>query len=120
MEQTLKQTILEFLDIVGYEGDKEAYAMKFQEMVSEKTLSILIKGLGDKENEFKEKVKLEIDPNKKAQVINATFTEEQAKQATQQALSEAFAKVVKDVAPTLDQAKLRQLEEFLNRLKQPS
>ncbi|MBI4040069.1 hypothetical protein HY389_01805 [Candidatus Daviesbacteria bacterium] len=104
----LKKVILQILDIIGYQGDKESYAQKFVEVCYKQALLELILKLPEN-TPVPEATNVE-DIQK---FISEHFSKEEEVKALESTVSKNLKQYFEAVLPTLSDQQKTQLQNYL-------
>jgi hypothetical protein len=106
-----KKFLIQILDVIQYEGEKEAFADLFTDLIYEDAVYTLVQSLPEKK---REKVAKKWDANVNnhaalASILKHYFTQEQIKEATEKSAQKAMYDYLQSIDKTLDADKKEKL-----------
>ncbi|SRR6266699_2285849 len=119
MQRDVRNIILEILNIIGFEDNKEACADEFiHNSKAQALLDLLITLPPEQQERFKQQIAGVTDQEQQKAIIAEYITPEQYTEALQQASQTAFEGLMKEIAPTLSAAQADKLQSYLNSFTQ--
>ncbi len=114
MNQNPKQIILQVLDRIGFEDDKEKFANDFLLLCFQQALGNLAKELpSDKQTELTQRMSL-ISENQVEQLLLEYFPKEKLEEAVKQSSGTLFEEYLQTIIPTLNPDQQEKLGSFLS------
>lgn len=114
MNQDPKQAILQVLDAIGYENDKEKFVDEFLVLCLQKALTNLMEKLPqDKQYQLIHKMSL-TPPEKKQNILSEYFQKDKFDSAVKEASQSTFEDYLKTIIPTLKDDQKNKLEQILS------
>lgn len=110
MDDTVKKVIVDVLDIIGYQDDKEKFAQDFIATSTHQAMLNLIEELPVNEREVLTGDKNEPENVKK--LFEDNFSEEQRVEALKKTIAENFNNYLETIIPTLDTQKNDRLRAY--------
>ncbi len=109
-----KQIILQVLEIIGYEDDKEKYANEFLTLCLQKALVSLTGELPqDKQDQLTQRISLTaLDQLEKP--LLEYFPKEKFEEAVKEASRSTFEEYIQTIIPTLNEDQRNKLEQYLS------
>jgi uncharacterized protein YjbI with pentapeptide repeats len=112
-----REIIIEFLSIIGYEDDKEAYAREFINLSQNQALIDCEQSLPLREQEkFKKQMHRAKDLEQVTDLIRKYFSREQFLSAVERAIQVAFTELVQQILPGLNRYQKKSLEFFFTKV----
>lgn len=114
MNHDPKQIILQVLEIIGYEDDKEKFANKFLSLCLQKALVNLTQELPqDKQDQLTQRMSLTA-PDQMQNLLSQYFPKEKFETAVKEASRSTFEEYLKTIIPTLNEEQRSKLEIYLS------
>lgn len=116
-----KEIISKALELIGYDGDKDAFANKLLENILEQAVLDLIETLPqDKQDSLKQELNGIADPQKIHDVVTTYATSEEYSKVLEQTAAKVMEDWLVKVGPSLSETQRVDLETYLASLKPPS
>src|SRR5947209_1050047 len=110
MPQSSRDIILQVLTLIGFEGNKEAYAHKFLQTCEQQALFDLLESLSEeKQAELKQKLAGEKDQEKAKDILSQYVTSDEYREALKQASQTMFIEFIQTITPTLSSSQNEKL-----------
>lgn len=113
-----KQSLLQILDIIDYQDNRDIFADEFLFLCQQEILTMLLESISEEkrqelEQELGDKPTLALMQT----LLEKYFTEEQRIEATEKATTEVYKDFFKSIVPTLAQKQKEKLQQYLSSLK---
>lgn len=109
-----KQIILQVLEIIGYEDDKEKYANDFLSLCLQKALVSLSQELSqEKQDELTQRLSL-TKPEDMEKLLLEFFSQEKYEEVVKTASQSLFEEYLQTIIPTLNEEQKNKLEQYLS------
>jgi len=114
---SLKKFILEILEVINYEGDKERYVNNLISAISLKTYNRLCSQLKKEEKDkFKDLINNDNpDPREIEMTLREKFGEDIVRNELTKTAREVLEKYIKEILPSLSTNQIRQLDGLLSK-----
>jgi hypothetical protein len=114
MNQNPKQLIIQILNIIGYEKDKEKFAEEYWNICIENVIFKLISNFDDnKKIELQNKISLLKQNDNIEKLLLEYFSEDEYKEAVKTESQTMFVEYINTLLPTLNEEQVKKLQEFL-------
>ena len=114
MNTNPKQIILQVLEIIGYEDDKEKFANDFLSLCLQEALLNLTQELPqDKQDQLAQRMSL-ITPDKTEALLLEYFPKEKVEEAVKEASRSTFEEYLQTITSTLNDDQGNKLEQYLS------
>lgn len=114
MNHDPKQIILQVLEIIGYEEDKDKYANDFLALCLQKAFVNLTQELPqDKQDQLRQRISL-TQPEKTEALLLEYFQKDKFEAAVKEASASTFEDYLKTIIPTLNDDQKNKLEAYLS------
>lgn len=115
-----KQILLETLEIIDYQKDKNAFAEEFMGVCQQEALALLLESLPEnRRGQFAQDIngKEALTREKSQAIIKEYFHPEEISKALQKASKEQFQSFLETIVPTLSPEQKEKLQQYLASLK---
>ena len=115
-----KQILLQTLDIIEYQNDKNAFSDEFMVLCQQEAFAKILEDLPeDKRKQFASKLinKEKLSNEKAKELIEQYFSKEHLLQTLQEATNNQFHNFIEEIEPTLSTEQIDKLEQYFETLR---